>query len=269
MIGGRYGSISPEGISYTEQEFDYAVYKGIKIVALLHESPDDIPLGKSEKDPGLRERLREFREKASDGRLVKFWKSAEELPGLVALSLSKTIKAHPARGWVRADRVANEEVLNELNQVRKQNEVLVKEISDLKPAQETTTPDLAGLHETIRLSGTHYFQSKPNYTWSQVMTWAEIFSCISPYLVQHPNDAKVKKIICSEAFSLTGKGGTTPSLNDQVFQTISVQLRALGLVNVRYLKNTEGGMGLFWSATPAGEKLMYALRTIKSQPENG
>lgn len=27
IIGGRYGSISPEGISYTEMEYDYAVEK--------------------------------------------------------------------------------------------------------------------------------------------------------------------------------------------------------------------------------------------------
>src|SRR5947208_6893762 len=81
IIGGRYGSITEAGISYTEQEYDYAISRGLKVVALLHENPDQIPLGKSEKDPALRERLEQFRKKVAAGRLVRFWKTAEELPG--------------------------------------------------------------------------------------------------------------------------------------------------------------------------------------------
>ncbi|MEQ8204536.1 MAG: DUF4062 domain-containing protein, partial [Woeseia sp.] len=117
IIGGRYGSITPDGVSYTEKEYDYAVEKGMKVLALLHDKPEDIPAGKSELDPTLRARLNAFREKASTGRLVRFWNRAEDLPGLVALSLSKTIKTYPAIGWVRANSVSNEELLTQLNQL--------------------------------------------------------------------------------------------------------------------------------------------------------
>lgn len=118
VIGGRYGSVTPEGISYTEKEYDYAVDIGLKVIALIHEAPDDIPLRKSDIDPELRARLQAFRERVSENRLVRFWKSAEELPGFVALSLSKTIKMFPAVGWVRADAVGSEELLSELNDIR-------------------------------------------------------------------------------------------------------------------------------------------------------
>ncbi|AHK17554.1 DUF4062 domain-containing protein [Thalassolituus oleivorans] len=40
VIGGRYGSTTDDGISYTEKEFDYAVQKGLKVVALIHGAPD-------------------------------------------------------------------------------------------------------------------------------------------------------------------------------------------------------------------------------------
>jgi len=53
IIGGRYGSITADGISYTEQEYDYAVSRGLKVIALLHENPDEIPFGKSEQNPVL------------------------------------------------------------------------------------------------------------------------------------------------------------------------------------------------------------------------
>ena len=98
IIGGRYGSTNPEGISYTEKEYDYAIEKGIKVIALLHSEPDNIPVGKSEKDPELKVRLEAFRKKVAENRLVKFWKTAGELPGLVATSLLQTIKTYPCCG---------------------------------------------------------------------------------------------------------------------------------------------------------------------------
>jgi hypothetical protein len=36
VVGGRYGSINQEGISYTEMEFDYATAKKKPILAFLH-----------------------------------------------------------------------------------------------------------------------------------------------------------------------------------------------------------------------------------------
>src|SRR5207253_1332631 len=110
VVGGRYGTLTAEGISYTEKEYDYACAKGIKVIAFLHERPDEIPVGRSDIDPSIREKLGAFREKLSTGRLVKFWRSPEQLPGLVALSLAKTIKAYPAVGWVRASNASSPEL---------------------------------------------------------------------------------------------------------------------------------------------------------------
>ncbi len=91
IIGGRYGSLTEHGISYTEMEYDYAVKKGIPVIALLHKDLDAIPLGKSEKDDEMRQLLINFREKASTGRLVKWWLNADELCQNVAISLIMTI----------------------------------------------------------------------------------------------------------------------------------------------------------------------------------
>ena len=103
IISGRYGSTDTDGISYTEKEYDYAVKKNLRVVALLRKNTDEIPFQHSESDPALREKLEDFRNKVKTGRLVSFWSSANELPGLVALSLSHAIKMYPAIGWVRAN----------------------------------------------------------------------------------------------------------------------------------------------------------------------
>ena len=264
IIGGRYGSLTPKGISYTEQEYDYAVSKDLKVVALLHESPDDIAVGKSEKEPELRARLERFREKVSQGRLVRFWRISTELPGIVALSLSKTIKTYPACGWIRADRVASEELLSEINQVRKQNIELSRELVISRSVPKPEITGLAGLDEAVELSGKYWSQGRSGYSWTARPTWRQIFGFIAPYLIQHPVASTIKDILERGVFGLSPSSGSSPTMEDQDFQTVSVQLRTIGLVNIQYLKTTAGGMALFWSATPAGERLMLELRTVKS-----
>jgi hypothetical protein len=263
IIGGRYGSTTAEGISYTEQEYDYALHRGLKVIVLLHEKPDEIPFGKSEQDPELRARLEAFRERVATDRLVRFWRSADELPGIVALNLSKTIKMFPAVGWVRADRVSSEELLTEINDLRKQNVQLQQALANVPTIIDAPIPNLAGLDESIELHGRHYNRGSPS-RWKASATWSQLFAMIAPYLIKHPNEAIVKGVLEEALFKVSNGYGTSPSLDDQDFQTVSVQLKALGLTELSYSKTVQGGMGLFWSATPAGERLMLELRTVRS-----
>ncbi len=269
IVGGRYGSTTEAGISYTEQEYDYAISRGLKVVALLHENPDDIPLGKSEKDPALRERLQQFRDKVATDRLVKFWKTAEELPGLVSLGLSKTIKMFPAVGWVRANRAASEDLLAEINELRKQNSHLQTALAELSGEPHTALENLAGLDESIELHGKYNKEGYGYQDWNAAVTWSQIFSYISPYLAKYPNDEYVKSILASALFEKSSFYGRSASLDDQDFQTVSIQMKALGLVKTNYSKTVQGGMALFWSLTPVGEGLMMKLRTVPtSRPSN-
>ncbi len=154
IIGGRYGSLTNDGISYTEKEFDYAVERGLRITALLRE-PDDIPIEKLENEPKAQEKLRKFRDKVSSDRLIKPWKSAEDLPGLVAISLQKTMKTYPAIGWIRADRLPSETLLQELNEVRKENLKLKDELQNIKKFEYVPIKNLATLDENTEVQGIH------------------------------------------------------------------------------------------------------------------
>lgn len=161
IIGGRYGAVTANGISFTEQEYEYALSVGLKVIALLHENPTQIPFSKSEQDLDNRIRLQEFRDKVASGRLVKFWKEANELPGIVALSLSKTIKTHPAIGWVRADKISREELLSEVNELRKANAELSKALSELEPSIFTKSEekDCAFIHNKLDRLESVYFKA--------------------------------------------------------------------------------------------------------------
>jgi hypothetical protein len=268
IVGGRYGSTTEDGISFTEREYDYAVECGLKVIALIHGSPDDIPLGKSEKDPVLRERLERFRDKLASGRLVKFWTSAGELPGLVALSLSKTIKMFPATGWVRASGVASEEILGEVNELRKQNDDLKRSVAAMAAAANPPVEDMAGLDDLFEVEGSSTrYSGSSSYSshWSVKASWRDIFAAVAPYLYEYPNDVRVKDILEAAMFKRSKHAGSSPHMDDQVFKTISVQLRALGLVKTDYTKTTAGGMGFFWSLTSAGEREMLKARVVRTE----
>lgn len=270
VIGGRYGSTTDDGISYTEKEFDYAVEQGLKVVALIHGAPDDIPFGKSEKDPELREKLLAFKENVMTGRLVKFWKTASDLPGLVALSLTKTIKMYPAVGWVRANHVASEDILSDINKLRKENSELQNTVNDLGSQQTSTIEGIADIDSEFTINGSYYSKrsgyansSSSKYPFSSTITWRNLFALISPYLVENPNDVVVKSKLASSLLEREEKSGTTISINDQEFKTVTIQLEAYGLITTSYNKTTKGGMALFWRLTKKGKQLMIESRVIK------
>jgi hypothetical protein len=85
-------------------------------------------------------------------------------------------------------------------------------------------------------------------------------------MLQHPTDDFVKSKLAGDAFAKSShpENYRYPHLDDQIFRTVAVQLQALGLVNLKYTKATNGNMALFWTNTPSGERLMMKLRTVKS-----
>lgn len=272
IIGGRYGSLTDEGISYTEKEYDYAISIGLNVLAFVHEQPDDIPVGKSDIDPSLRDKLEQFRKKVSENKLVKMWSKEDELPGLIALSLLKTMKLYPAVGWVRANNIASSELLTDLNDLRKENAELKAELkaaaSEFESRFATEDTNLASLDDlfVVHLKWGVYIDGNWRSRTGEVnITWKEIFGCIAPDLQEHPSDSAVNRKLGT---ALYRKQHPNTEISVEVrhddFQTIRVQLTTLGLINVSYLKTTKGKMTLFWTLTKRGQRLMTQLRTVKA-----
>lgn len=257
IIGGRYGSVTAEGVSYTEKEYDYALERGLRVVALLHESPDDLPVRKSEIDPTARERLAAFRERVKTGRLVEFWRDSGDLQGKVALSMLNTIKQFPAVGWMRANRGASEDLLSEINNLRKEKDRLEAALAANLPSVGPI-PDLAGLDDTFTARGIDSGWLPPKALTS-MRTWRQVFFDIVPYLKSHPHENRAKELIQNCFFP----GLPKVAMNDQDFQTVAVQFQALDLIEVQYAPTVGKGMGTFWNATPRGERLGLELRAIR------
>lgn len=191
IMGGRYGSLATDGISYTEKEYDYAVDRGLKIIALIHGAPDSLPVSKSDVSPDKLERLSAFRHKVIKGRMVRFWEDATELPGLVATSLSRTIRTYPAVGWVRAHTVAIEGLFEELN---------VKENSVRAFREGGSAKRLEGV-------------------WSATWSVLDKTGSPQPYLVSDPNNATAKIAYPAERIVLKSEGSIVFCTSGDSFNT--------------------------------------------------
>jgi hypothetical protein len=132
VIGGRYGSITSDGISYTEKEYDYAISKNKVVLAFIHSSPDEFPGRVLDKAPELREKLNQFREKASTGRVVKFWNNKDQLGYQAMTSLHQAVDSYPTIGWVRGDFQNTQEVSQEFRRAEGELFMLKHEVNDAR-----------------------------------------------------------------------------------------------------------------------------------------
>lgn len=131
IIGGRYGTVDGTGLSFTHQEFRYAVEKGVPVLVLVHGKPDEIASGKTESTDAGRAMLVEFIKEASQDRIRKDWKNIGELQVGVHQALVNAKRSKPRPGWIRGDTITSFEALEELNEVRKENEKFREKLGNL------------------------------------------------------------------------------------------------------------------------------------------
>ena len=242
IIGGRYGSISPEGVSYTEMEYDYAVEKGLKVIALLHEEPEALPAKKVELEKEAQDRLSSFREKVGSGRLVKFWS--------------------------RSDQGNSTELLLQINDLRDKNEALLSENRTLKDATIIEdNSDYSSGDEVFQVNGRYEIQYRGGKReWKSETTWNQILSFIGPHLFQYLNEKSANTQLTKSLLKAQGRNPDdyySKTIDDEVFQTIKIQLLALGYVDIKSLQTKASGMAMFWIITEKGKRAVISLRTIK------
>lgn len=259
IIGGRYGSIAEDGLSYTEKEFDYAVKKGLKITVLVHEDPGSLPAKKTEFEAEAREKLATFINKAQTGRLRRTWSSVNELPGLVALSMSKTIKTYPAIGWVRADNLSSESDLRVMIELQKENEELRKTISERALQSGLIySGEIADFSEIFEInystSPTNDYYGNTSYH-KQDITWKDLYHFLSPYIYKSVSTPELYNKLTAKIERQQGvPSDYYASIEESDLLTIELQFAALGLIDI------EGGG---WNLTPKGINKMMELRVIK------
>lgn len=258
---GRYGSIGPDGKSYTQMEYEYALEKQLPIISFLHKDVGKIESGKSEKDPDSITKLDDFRGLAQK-KMCRLWESPSDLGSQVSRSLIKLIKNNPQTGWIKADVVTSEEANQEITFLRKQ----VKDLEGQLQKSRTTAPEGSeGLSD-----GDDEFKVRIHYYYGGdiddeiKLSWNKCFYVLAPLMLDEARELDLDNELQRYLRQLVEPRAHSIQINSEDFQTIKVQFVALGLIGKSEKKRSIKDRFTYWSLTPYGETKMMQLRALKN-----
>lgn len=280
ILGGRYGSVSPKGIGYTEMEYQYALETGKPIISFLHKDPESIEKKRTEQTEEGQQRFKEFRALAQN-KMCKFWETPQDLGSVVSRSLIMLQRKNPGIGWVRGNLVPKQDASLEILELKKEIERLNYQINDIRTKAPSGTEKLAQGEElfTINFKCTS-IKDYVTYFWSQSIesTWDDIFYQASPIMIHEASDTQLRNALDSFVgkyggaklkASKEGKGHSFRNfkIDEEDFQTIKVQLRALGLITKNEKNRSVKDTGTYWTLTPYGDSVMNLLRAIEKNSD--
>jgi hypothetical protein len=289
IVGGRYGSISDSGISYTQMEYEYAVTQGKPIIGFIHRDPGSILASKTENSADGKLKLEAFRSLVQQ-KMCKHWTNPSELGSVVSRSLVKLIKTNPAIGWVRGDLVPSESSSKEILLLKKRIEELETDLENARFQAPVGTEGLSQGNDSFRINYAYESfeetfikrdawkipaSSNTETHWDRLFaTWNEIFSEISPSMINEASEERLNILLNDyiKAECLTDVEEKHPKkkfsrfrISRDDFQTIIIQLRALGLISKSKRQRSVKDGATYWTLTPYGDNLMTKLRAIKTQ----
>lgn len=268
IIAGRYGSVeSVSGKSYTQLEFEYAKSIGVPTISFIHEHPENIPDKYTEKEH--KEELAQFREIAKNS-LVCHWNTKGDLAKDVVLSLIGEFKTHPGVGWMRADEKSSAEQNKELLRLREENEKLLEKIKILEENAPEGTDDLCqGDDEfVLQISATVVDDDRRYYDYDfdceleYKMSWNDICKAILPHLVQFCWERDMSTSL-EDFIEANEPQYTSVHVKDISFQTIKVQLIALGLITEAPKVKTSKTLAAAWTLTKYGTLTLMRIGALR------
>lgn len=288
ILAGRYGSTDPDGVGFTEKEYRYALQSDKPIIGFLHRDIGSLPQNVCEATSEGQDKLKEFRALVGS-KMCKMWGSPEELGSVVSRSLVNLQRRHPGVGWVRGDVTTDKEASLQIVKLNKEIERLRSELDLVATQAPPGTEKLAQGDNSFELNFSFRARSRRQrgayYDFTEVMvtTWNQIFYEISPLLIHEATDADIRSKMNQFIYAqmhvevsvqehmvsdedINEDALSNFSIDENDFQTVKVQLRALGLIakseKNRSVKDSKG----YWTLTPYGDHVMNQLRAIKCNP---
>jgi hypothetical protein len=96
IVGGRYGSLAEDGISYTEKEYRYARELNKPCLVFIRSHSQVVSQGDLEQDDGNKRKLQKLIDELNESRLAQRFENTHHLGGNAYFSLSELRKHRPA-----------------------------------------------------------------------------------------------------------------------------------------------------------------------------
>jgi hypothetical protein len=255
IVAARLGSLTEQGISYTESEYDYAVATGVPVLGFIHQSPETIAANRAEATPAARRKLEAFRTKVMNGRVVSFYSTPADLATKVSVAVAEARLTTPRDGWVRAKSA-------------------LEQPATIDPVTWGLSKDpVAPITDVYRLeidvSDTlHVFASEDDRHRSYIhveYTWKDLFLELAPYYIgargrNLPGFDLAKRAQAKQPELFTHEGSVTTRSLEQ----IDVQFAAQGLIKRIEQVDGQGSHYTRWTLTDAGFEIYSKLKAIRS-----
>lgn len=272
IIAGKYGSQNPDGVSYTEMEFDYAVSINKPIISFIFYDIDQLTGNKIEKSEEAQNKLKDFKKKA-ELKHCKYWKNAEDLGGKVSRSMIQLKKKHPSDGWIPGKYAADEKLFRKIEELRAR----IQELEAINVSEANEPPadsiELAQGEETYSQPA----QLKNDLGISKIVdlkaSWDKIFRYVGSGMIGECNEIEFQeKVKLAYYHSLPVGYEKNVKYDDIViynviFDRIKIQLQALGLITKGTKRRTVSDNDIYWKLTPYGEKYLIKISAIKSKSD--
>jgi hypothetical protein len=248
IVAGRYGSEAPDGLSFTEKEYDYARQIGKRVIAFLHVNPSNIAASKIDLDERKRKKLTKFIEKIRKSP-VNFFAGPHDLAANATLSFVALRDSHPATGFIRADQTVDykkyAELLEENRQLKEQLAAISAERAD----------EFRGAHEPISVMVSVYQEG----SWEKISvedTLVNVFLTVADSIIVGNTD---EYFINSKLTDINF--GPKISGDDRKYieiEPVRKKFFGLRLIELELRPDGHGGQDRHWMLTEYG-KQQYGL----------
>jgi hypothetical protein len=267
IVANRYGSVTADGVSYTEKEYDFAVSIGVPTLGFVLDSHAAWPTQFTDTASQPVAALNLFKDKVKR-KHVSFWKAADDLYGKASIALMKAFTAYPREGWVRASQVADVRMSTELTRLSSENSELREKIKALgakkkeRQAQEIrSTFDILSKNKREmyiwRKGGSEYEKTKPS-------SLLQIFLSLAPELLIDQSVEEmarhVAQMICHiEPHDFRWE---YPVPNNLVKSWLT-DFATLELAKPSDKKKPVADKSEYWTLTEKGNELLRAIRRLE------
>jgi hypothetical protein len=264
VLAHRYGSLTPEGVSFTRKEYEFARSIGVPCLGFIIDDAAAWPADQVETQSGKKKALGEFKELVKE-KPVSFWSSAEELHGKFSISLMKAITANPREGWVKASAAGpGPEASAELIRLSSENarlreQVAAADASSRMERNETQREAIGILMESKR-SPSYRYEAGDAWQYDREVSLYEIFAYWAPELVSESSIDNLAKVLAFNIRTDLEKSWDIVALNQ--VRGFLADLMTLDLAQPSSRRHAVADTNEYWELTADGIELFKQVRKI-------
>ena len=271
LLGGRYGTLSPIGLSHVHREFVHASTKKKPAIALLHEQPEQLPEDQRETNSSGQAKFKDFRQLLQEQASCYYWRSPADLGEVVKKALPEFIAQNPTPGWVRGGQVTDLGARREVQELQQRIDQLEQEKEELAAGSASARNALARDEDPVTLEYSCNAYVKGNckaVPAATTLSWRQVFAAMAPQMLEPATETTMRQALeehlTSVALSDVQKqlpkahAVRNVALTTASFNQVKVQLRAQGLIR----KQGTADGSIRWQLTPLGDQTMTQLVAV-------